>query len=291
MSYDSLDWLPLAAGLTGLGLVLSYLAYRRGGLRPALGAAWSLLPIAAYLTGAIEMLWKMGAAIGDFATDFVFSPERWVGIGWPAWPWRCSSPQAAASAAWRRARRARRPGRSSGRRQAAVTRPASARPTAPRRSPRGKRTGPRYPPTPPPRPSRGPGQGRATAPAPDDDMKDIEDILRKRGTNRAAPARGGPPPRGYDGVKTGLLWQVPGKPPVHGQADDRSPSVTITISKVVWFPNHSARHTLARRLPRARQRWPCQKRTRGVTAVSCVACGFPFGGEPSPCRSLGGAGW
>jgi hypothetical protein len=48
--------------------VLSYLAmWRRGfgsGLR---GAAWSLLPIAAYLTGSIEMCWKMGVAVGDFA--------------------------------------------------------------------------------------------------------------------------------------------------------------------------------------------------------------------------------
>src|SRR5262249_39076856 len=75
-------WLPLAAGLTILGLVLSYLAYRRRGLRPAMmGVAVSLLPIAAYLTGAIEMLWKVGAAIGQFGTSFVFSPEKWAGIG------------------------------------------------------------------------------------------------------------------------------------------------------------------------------------------------------------------
>ena len=41
----------------------------------------SLLPIAAYLTGAIEMLWKIGVAIGQFGTGFVFSPTKWVGIG------------------------------------------------------------------------------------------------------------------------------------------------------------------------------------------------------------------
>ncbi len=82
MNYDSFIWLPLAAGLTLLGLVLSYLTYRRRGLRPALlGVAFSLLPVAAYLTGAIEMLWKVGAAIGQFATGFVFSPEKWAGIG------------------------------------------------------------------------------------------------------------------------------------------------------------------------------------------------------------------
>src|ERR1700760_3989883 len=82
MSYSSIEWLPLAAGLTILGLVLSYLTYRRRGLRPALmGTALSLLPIAAYLTGAIEMLWKVGVAIGQFGTGFVFSPEKWAGIG------------------------------------------------------------------------------------------------------------------------------------------------------------------------------------------------------------------
>jgi hypothetical protein len=82
MSYNSIEWLPLAAGLTILGLLLSYLAYRRSGVRPALrGTALSLLPIAAYLTGALEMFWKIGAAIGQFGTGFVFSTSKWVGIG------------------------------------------------------------------------------------------------------------------------------------------------------------------------------------------------------------------
>ena len=54
---------------------------RRRGIGSGLrGAAWSLLPVAAYLTGAIEMFWKMGVAIGDFATGFVFSPKVWSGI-------------------------------------------------------------------------------------------------------------------------------------------------------------------------------------------------------------------
>jgi hypothetical protein len=80
-TYDKIAWLPLCGGLTGLGLVLSYIAMRRRGLGAGLrGAAWSLLPLAAYLTGAIEMFWKMGAAIGDFAKGFVFSAEVWAGI-------------------------------------------------------------------------------------------------------------------------------------------------------------------------------------------------------------------
>ncbi len=80
-TYDKIAWLPLCGGLTGLGLVLSYLALRRRGIGSGLrGAAWSLLPLAAYLTGAIEMFWKMGIAIGNFATGFAFSPRVWSGI-------------------------------------------------------------------------------------------------------------------------------------------------------------------------------------------------------------------
>lgn len=80
-TYHSIWWLPLCGGLTGLGLVLSYLTMRRRGLGSGLrGAAWSLLPIAAYLTGSIEMFWKMGVAIGDFAKGFAFSPKVWSGI-------------------------------------------------------------------------------------------------------------------------------------------------------------------------------------------------------------------
>ena len=80
-TYQTIEWLPLCAGLTGLGLVLSYLAMRRRGLGVGLRwAAWSLLPLAAYLTGSTEMFWKMGVAVGDFAKGFVFSPRVWSGI-------------------------------------------------------------------------------------------------------------------------------------------------------------------------------------------------------------------
>ena len=80
-TYDKIAWLPLCAGLTGLGLVLSYLRMRRRGPGSGLRwAAWSLLPMAAYLTGSIEMFWKMGVAVGDFAKGFVFSPKVWAGI-------------------------------------------------------------------------------------------------------------------------------------------------------------------------------------------------------------------
>ena len=80
-TYDKIAWLPLCGGLTGLGLVLSYFVMRRRGIGAGLRwAALSLLPLAAYLTGSIEMFWKIGVAIGDFAKGFVLSPRVWSGI-------------------------------------------------------------------------------------------------------------------------------------------------------------------------------------------------------------------
>jgi hypothetical protein len=80
-TYDQIVSLPLCGGLTALGLVLSYFVMRRRGLGSGLrGAAWSLLPLAAYLTGSVKMFWKIGVAIADFAKGFVFSTEVWSGI-------------------------------------------------------------------------------------------------------------------------------------------------------------------------------------------------------------------
>ncbi|HEX4833880.1 MAG TPA: hypothetical protein VH478_22630 [Trebonia sp.] len=80
--YHSVFWLSLCASLTVLGLVLTVVAGRRRSARAMLhGAAWSLIPIAAYMTGATLMLWRIGVAIGQFASSFVFSPLRWAGIG------------------------------------------------------------------------------------------------------------------------------------------------------------------------------------------------------------------
>jgi hypothetical protein len=80
-TYNQITWFPLAGGLTLLGLIVSWLLWRRRGVAAGLrGVAWSLLPLAAYLTGAIKMLWQMGSAIGTFASSFVFSPRVWSGV-------------------------------------------------------------------------------------------------------------------------------------------------------------------------------------------------------------------
>jgi len=82
MHYSSDFWLALCATLTALGLVLTVLVGRRRSVRAMLhGAAWSLIPIAAYMTGSTLMFWRIGEAIGNFATSFAFSTLRWAGIG------------------------------------------------------------------------------------------------------------------------------------------------------------------------------------------------------------------
>jgi hypothetical protein len=80
-TYSQIAWLPLAGGLTIVGLIASWFAWRRRGAAAGLrGVAWSLLPVAAYLTGAIKMLWQMGTAISSFAASFIFSPRVWSGV-------------------------------------------------------------------------------------------------------------------------------------------------------------------------------------------------------------------
>jgi hypothetical protein len=80
--YSSVFWFSLCASLSALGLVLTVAFGRRRSTRSMLhGAAWSLIPIAAYMTGSTLMFWRIGEAIGKFASSFVFLPLRWAGIG------------------------------------------------------------------------------------------------------------------------------------------------------------------------------------------------------------------
>jgi len=163
-TYDKIAWLPLCGGLTGLGLVLSFVAMRRRGLGAGLrGAAWSLLPLAAYLTGAIEMFWKMGAAVGDFAKGFVFSAQVWSGIavaGVAALLFVVSGPL-----------RRRRVKQGQGKQAVGAKAAAPGRELTPRTAPVAT-TAPAGAPV-------KPRKGKAAAD--DDDLGDVEDILRRHG--------------------------------------------------------------------------------------------------------------
>ncbi|WP_433429491.1 cellulose synthase [Nonomuraea sp. CA-141351] len=64
-----------------MGLVLSFLAFRRRGAAAGMRmAAWALLPVAAYLTGALQALWTIGATAVGFITGVVLNPLVWAGI-------------------------------------------------------------------------------------------------------------------------------------------------------------------------------------------------------------------
>ena len=78
---DYTTWQALGLTLTLLGLVLSALVWRRRGATAGLrGVAWSLLPLAASLTGTLRLGWEVGDAVVDWAVRLVFSPVVWLGI-------------------------------------------------------------------------------------------------------------------------------------------------------------------------------------------------------------------
>ncbi len=80
-TWNSIMWFPICAGLSGVGLVLSWFTWRRRGLRRGIRAvAWSLLPMALYLTGSILLVGRIGSAVVQFASSFVFSPKTWAGV-------------------------------------------------------------------------------------------------------------------------------------------------------------------------------------------------------------------
>jgi hypothetical protein len=167
-TYNAIAWLPLCAGLTGIGLVASWFAMRRRGLASGLrGAAWSLLPLAAYLTGSIGMFWKIGTAIGDFATSFVFSPKVWSGVAVAA---VAGGLFVVSGTARRRRKRARRSEMADGTQPGRDLQPAGdAQAAGDGKGGSGRRAVE-------PKPAKA---GKAAAG--DDDMREVEEILRRRG--------------------------------------------------------------------------------------------------------------
>jgi len=78
---DSSTWSALGLTLTLLGLLLSVLLWRRRGAATGVRAvAWSLLPAAAGLTGTLRLLWGIGEDVASWAVRLVFSPVVWIGL-------------------------------------------------------------------------------------------------------------------------------------------------------------------------------------------------------------------
>ena len=145
---DDAAWLALTAVLTALGALWTVRAARTKGSAAAVrGAALTLLPPAALLTGTLRLGTRIADAVVDWATALVFNPLLWFGVGLAG-----LSVVLFGVSGWMAAR------------QAPPVDPADpAKPVG------GKR-----------RDQLGPSKGRG-APAIDDDLADIEAILKKRG--------------------------------------------------------------------------------------------------------------
>ncbi|GAA0927015.1 hypothetical protein GCM10009554_07600 [Kribbella koreensis] len=79
--FNDLTLLPFCAGLTLLGLIGSWAAWRRRGLASGVrGVAWSLLPVSLYLTGLLELIWDVVKSVSSWVTHLIFSPTVWAGV-------------------------------------------------------------------------------------------------------------------------------------------------------------------------------------------------------------------
>ena len=151
--------LVICLALTAAGLVAAWGRWRRKSPRAGVRMlAWAVLPMAFYLTGLADLAERIGSAFTKFGASFVFSPKTWLGVviagvalllllvsgGLPKVPGR--------------------------KRSKAAVKEGSAPEAAP-----GKSSGPQALTT-------GTGRTRKQAAADgDDDMADIEAILRRRG--------------------------------------------------------------------------------------------------------------
>jgi len=81
MNYDSAAWGALAFALSTLLGVVTFFRWRSRGLAAGLrGAGWTILPVAAWLTGVLELGFDVADSVGHWAVHLVFSPVVWLGI-------------------------------------------------------------------------------------------------------------------------------------------------------------------------------------------------------------------
>lgn len=78
---DDVTWAVLTLSLTAVGGIYTWFAYQRRGIAAGLkGAGITVLPLAAYLTKTLQMFTRIGDAITDWAAGLVFSPAVWLGV-------------------------------------------------------------------------------------------------------------------------------------------------------------------------------------------------------------------
>jgi hypothetical protein len=78
---DDVTWGALTLALTLLGGIWTWLAFQRRGLTPALRAAgFTLLPAAAWLTDTLQLFTQIASSVADWGTSLVFNPFVWFGV-------------------------------------------------------------------------------------------------------------------------------------------------------------------------------------------------------------------
>jgi hypothetical protein len=151
---------------TMVGLVLSFMVLRKKSYsRGIRGIAWSLIPLAAYLTHAITLIGQIGSAVVQFAGSFVFSSRTWLGVvllGISVLLFLASGGIPVLRRNRQRKDGARTPGSSD----------AGGHAGAPAPPARGQAGAPAPP-----------ARGQAHAPPPEDDLGDVQELLRRRGIN------------------------------------------------------------------------------------------------------------
>jgi len=75
------SWGALALSLSVVGGIYTWWALRHRGMVAAVrGAGLTLLPIAAWLTGLLQVFGEIGDALSNWLARLVFSPSTWLGI-------------------------------------------------------------------------------------------------------------------------------------------------------------------------------------------------------------------
>jgi hypothetical protein len=78
---NDVSWGALALALTALGGIYTWWALRHRGLSAAVRAAGiTLLPLAAWMTGLLQVFGSVTNAFVHFFTRLVFSPFVWLGV-------------------------------------------------------------------------------------------------------------------------------------------------------------------------------------------------------------------
>ena len=78
---DDAAWAALTLSLTVAGGIWTWFAFRNRGLASGTRAlGFTLLPLAAYLTKTLQMFTGIAGEIGEWATNVAWSPVVWMGI-------------------------------------------------------------------------------------------------------------------------------------------------------------------------------------------------------------------